>query len=77
LRAVEYSVLLDKIEQEGLVAGFTNAYIVFLLGNSIIATLFCYSTYKLVKNGVRAHRRMRDERRSRNSRRARLKNIKR
>jgi uncharacterized protein (DUF2062 family) len=58
----EYSALLEKIHNDGLVAGFTSAYIVFILGNLIIAIIFCYFTYKLVKNGVRAHRKRRDAR---------------
>ena len=65
---VEYSAVLDKIDHEGLVAGFTSGYIAFLLGNSIIATFFCYFTYKLVRNGVRAHRKRRDKRIAMNGR---------
>ncbi|MBE9528587.1 MAG: DUF2062 domain-containing protein [Proteobacteria bacterium] len=71
----DHTILLEKIETEGLVAGFSSAYIVFLVGNSIIATFFCYFTYKLIKNGIRAHRKIRDERKARNGRRNRLKEI--
>ncbi len=62
----EYSVMLNKITRDGLVAGFTHVYIVFLLGNSIIAAAFSYFTYKIVKNGIYAHRRHRDEKKRRN-----------
>jgi hypothetical protein len=64
----EYSVLLEKINNEGLVAGLTSAYIAFILGNVIMAAVLCYFTYKLVRNGVRAHRKRRDERIAMNGR---------
>ena len=61
----EYSGMLEKIKTDGLAAGFTHVYIVFLLGNSIIASTLAFVTYKIVKNGIYAHRRHVEEKKRR------------
>ncbi len=51
------SSMLARFKNEGMIKGAGEAYMVFLLGNAIISTLFSGGIYFLIKAAIIRHRR--------------------
>jgi uncharacterized protein (DUF2062 family) len=57
LMGEDYHKILEKVHNEGLFRGFGRAYLVYTVGNIIVASVFAGAAYLFIRWAVTRHRR--------------------
>ena len=63
LLGVDSAEILARVKNESFLNGLSHAYIAFLSGNAVIATVLSVTSYYVVRKAVTGHRRRKEEKR--------------